>query len=602
MYLNYLPHTRCKCVQYLVQIRQLQLLRRHVNIGAKPPIRDRSKLVTWSMQTLHKPFPNNMKRYFSTDSGLNKHQQILSSEDEIDEADTIDLQCDLNQQSGTAQSADELFALIDESPLNITQCISALWIYYQRIDSSEMETLTERVQKELLPTMDKHIGTMDANDLSCCYLYLRKMHVSNSNTTLERILMQALHIIDIEQNRSLVPLSALSRLLVGINLERDFFTPLVCRNFITHLQQHITHCQSEQEVRLLSTCMFQLHPLIDKELLDMYKMQVERLMDSNVLSSSTPKALLKSLHMLNLPVWSHLNTELIRKVLLELRPCLTHLESNDLKSVCRTFLHHQEPASMLQPLKEATEELLQREPTADSLACAAPFAELHQRDAYIQQFRDLMRSKSAWDLPNASGHFFSVLRALKIADVRCCDEYWSAVVNEIQSNPEAQTNQRFLRHCQRYMNFNNNLGGTYRFIKLERLLSRLCFDAIENDVAGRLTSKFAHLASFVIAYGHTPFAWKKFPNILLSKILAMTPQFDNKDCFLLSRGMQIACELRFRQHLPPLVAMQLSTIDSALISCSERHLASSELLPLNATDLSVIVRTLSHRKSESKSS
>lgn len=598
MYLNYLPHAGCKCVQYLVQIRQLQLLRRHVNIGAKPPIRDRSEMVTWSMQTLHKPFNNNINRYFSTESGSNKHHQILSSEDELDDGDTLNLQYDLSQQLGTAQSASELFALIYENPSNITQCISALWIYYQRLTTSEMENLTDRVQQELLPNLDKYISTMNVNDLSSCYLYLRKVRVPNSNTTLERILMRALHIIDSEQNRSLVPLSALSRLLVGINHERDFFTPLVCRNFMTHLEQHITHCQSEQEVRLLSTCMFQLHPLIDKELLDMYKMRVEMLLHDNVLSSSTPKALLKSLHMLNLPVWSHLNTEIIRKVLLELQPCLANLESNDLKSVCRTFLHHQEPASMQLPLKAATEALLHREPTADSLACAAPFAELHQRDAYIRQFLELLRSKSAWDLPNASGHFFSVLRALKIADVRCCDAYWSAVVNELESSPEAQTNQRFLRHCQRYMNFNNNLGGTYRFVKLERLLSRLCLDSIENDVAGRIPSKFAHLAAFVIAYGHTPFAWKKFPNILLSKILAMTPQFDKKDCFLLSRGMQIACELRFRQHVPPLVAMQLSTIDSALISCSERYLAASELQPLNATDLSVIVRTLSHRKSE----
>lgn len=598
MYLSYLPHTRCKCVQYLLQIRQLQLLRRHVNIGAKPPIRDRSEMVTWSMQSLHKPYHSNMKRYFSADSGSSKHHQMLSSEDDLENSDTINMQSDLSPQLGTAQSADELFALIDDNPLHLMQCISALWIYYQRLTSSEMEALKDRIQRQLLPNLDQHIGTMDVNDLSCCYLYLRKMHVPNSNTTLEEILTRALHIIDMEQESSLVPLPALSRLLVGINLERDFFTPLVCRNFIPHLEQHITHCQSEQEVRLLSTCMFQLHPLIDKELLDMYKARVEKLLQDSVLSSSTPKALLKSLHMLNLPVWSHLNTELIRKVLLELRTCLAHLESNDLKTVCRTFLHHQEPASLLQPLKAATEALLQRETNVDSLACTAPFAELHQRDAYIRQFRDLLQSKSAWEVPNASGHFFSVLRALKIADVRCCDAYWLAVVNELETKPEVQTNQRFLRHCQRYMNFNNNLGGTYRFIKLERLLSRMCFDAIENDVAGRLPSKFGHLAAFVIAYGHTPFAWKKFPNILLSKILTMTPQFDIKDCFLLSRGIQIASELRFRQHLPPLMAMQLSTMDSVLISCSERHLAASEQQPLNANELSVIVRTLSHRKSE----
>jgi len=148
------------------------------------------------------------------------------------------------------------------------------------------------------------------------------------------------------------------------------------------------------------------------------------------------------------------------------------------------------------------------------------------------------------------------------------------------------------------MNFNNNLGGTYRHLELERKLSRMCMNAIEHDIAGRLPAKFARLASFVLAYGQTPLAWKKFPNFLLSKMLAMAPQLGIQDCFLLSRGMQIASELRFRQHLPALAGMQLSTMDSILIGCAERHLRDAEKDPLNASELSMIVRTLSHRKSK----
>ncbi|XP_030555917.1 uncharacterized protein LOC115759182 [Drosophila novamexicana] len=612
MYLNYLPRAPCKCLQYLLQMRQLQLLCRHVNNGAKPPIRDASWLCEPRLATgqllLPLPISHNYsrRRASSTDiQGTVEQQQVLSSLEELEDGcESISLQKDaLSLRLIAARSPQELLDLCAPGQLPSThqvQCISLLWPHFQRLAASEKEALTAQLQQRVPKTLTPQlVAALDVNDLSCCYLYLRKMHVPNSDDTLERILLRALNIIELAtegQQLRLVPLPALSRLLVAINLERDFFTPLVCRNFMPHLERHVANCHSEQDVRLLSTCLFQLHPLIDAELLAAFKQRVQELLQCGTLGSDTPKALLKLLHMLNMPRWSHLNTALIRQLLLGLRSCLPTLEPSDLKSVCRTFLHHQEPVALMQPLKMATERLLQQEPTPDALSCAVPFASLQQRDAYIQQFRQLLHSKAAWQLPNASGHFFSVLRALKIADVRICDAYWSAVVGVLSNDPQEQRHLRFLRHCQRYMNFNNNLGGTYRHQGVERTLSRMCLDAIERDVAGRLPAQFARLASFVLAYGQTPFGWKKFPNLLLSKMLAMAPQFDIQDCFLLGRGMQIACELRFRQHVPHLLAMQLSTMDSILIACAERHLGNSEQQPLNASDLSVLVRTLSHRK------
>ncbi|EDW02889.1 uncharacterized protein LOC6562320 [Drosophila grimshawi] len=605
MYLNCLPRTPCKYMQYLLQTRQLQLLRRHVKIGAKPPIKEAvPRPMRSRQQQLFKLNQSVLRSYSSDQSSAEQQQQIVSSMGELDGCEAIKLEDELSLRIGSATSVQELFELMEQEqfdPAHQVQCISVLWTHYQQGLTSDMqkEALTRRLQKELLPTLSPHIEHMDVNELSCSYLYLRKMHVPNSNAKVEQLLSRALKMVD--EDVELVPLPALSRLLVAINIERDFFTPLVCRNFVPHLERHVANCDSEQEARLLSTCLFQLNPLIDAQLLDVYKQRIQELLQCGTLGSTTPKALVKLLHMLNLPKWSHLNTALIRQLMLALSSCLPQLEPSDLRSVCRTFLHHQEPASLVQPLKIATEALLEREHTPDSLSCAVPFAALQQRDAYMQQFRTLLQSKSAWQLPNASGHFFSVLRSLKVADLRYCNVYWSAVIKELDATVKEQSHLRFLRHCQRYMNFNNNLGGTYRHQLLERRLSRICMETIELDVAGRLPSKFARLAAFVMAYGQTPFDWKKFPNMLLSKMLAMAPQFDIQDCFQLSRGMQIASELRFRQHVPHLLAMQLSTMDSILISCAERHLNSSstsdeQQQPLNASDLSLIVRTLSHRK------
>lgn len=512
MYFNYLPRVQCNCLQYLVQRRQLRLLRRHVNIGAKPPIiRGRFDVVPILSQQQTKMTNYRMLRPYSTHGDIVRQQQVFNEVDELDNKAVVNSNGTSSLQLSTGQSVQELLTSMGQDSLNGTQQVQGilkLWMHYQRMALEDKLTLSDQLQTQVMPQLETHISEMDIEELSCCFLYLRKMHVPNSDCTLERILTRALKIIELEVGKELIPLPALSRLLVAVNLKRDFFTPLVCRNFTPHLERHIVDCHTEQQVRLLSTCLFQLHTLIDNELLEAFKQRVGNLLQAGTLSSSTPKALLKLLHMLNLPVWSNRNTALIRQLMLELRDCLPQLESSDLKSVCRTFLHHQEPASLIQPLKEATEALMQREPSADALSCAVPFSNLQQRDAYIRQFQELLKSKDAWELPNASGHFFSVLRALKIADVRYCNAYWTAVMDELETD---QTHLRFLRHCQRYMNFNNNLGGTYRHHDVERKLSRMCLDAIENSVAGRLPSKFAHLAAFVMAYGLRPLPLRSSP-------------------------------------------------------------------------------------------
>ncbi|EDV31548.1 uncharacterized protein Dana_GF14495, isoform A [Drosophila ananassae] len=586
MYLNYISRAQWKYFRHLLQMRHMRLLAgKHTNLTARLPLQGVSLPAFAAEGPLQ-------RRLYSFESDDPMDATITRSSSDLDpllkrlaEAPTIDSVLDVMINNAMQHT-------------HIVEGISILWQHYQGVDQPDRSALTERLLQSILPLLEPHINQLDVDELSRTYLYLRKMHIPNCNPAVEAVLMRALLLVNNQVDKdNPVPLTALSRLSVGINLERDFFTPLVCRNFVHYLENHIAQCRSEEQVRLLSTCLFQLHMIVDEELLNSFKLKVIQLIDENVLSHETPKALLKVIHMLNIPVWSQEHTQLIRKIMLVLEPCIPQLDPGDLKSVCRTFLHHQEPAELASSLKESSEKLLKEEASADALSCLVPFATPLERDKYTQRFRELLHSEEAWLLPNASGHFFSVLRALKIADLKFCNTYWSGVVRELDSCAEEQTHLRFLRHCQRYMNFNNNLGGTYRHFEVEKKLSHMCMSAMEEDISGRLPTKFARLAAFVLAYGHTPFSWKKFPNVLLSKLLAMAPQLDINECFLLSRGMQIACELRFRQHLPSLASMQLATMDNVLISCAERHLARADEEPLSASDLSMIVRTLSHRKS-----
>lgn len=229
---------------------------------------------------------------------------------------------------------------------------------------------------------------------------------------------------------------------------------------------------------------------------------------------------------------------------MSLKPVLKQIDVNELKKVCRIYHYHMEPASIHASLSEAVERLLSTNMSPETLTCFVPFAQPHKREALINAYKALVSSSNSWQQTNATAHLFSTLRGLKISDPKICDAYWNGVLNELDAMPKEDMNTRFLKHCHRYMNFNNNLGGTYRHAALEKRLSQLCMSAIEHDIAGRLPKLFARLASFVLAYGHTPFSGEKYPNILLSKIINMSRQFTPIDCVLLSRGQQISLEIR----------------------------------------------------------
>ncbi|XP_065357681.1 FAST kinase domain-containing protein 1, mitochondrial [Calliphora vicina] len=475
---------------------------------------------------------------------------------------------------------------------HIVQSVILLWMSNRQNNYANPQPIEQNFMEYLLPLLNENVPKLNTNEMTTCYLYLRKMGVENSEPVMQQLLMNALN--EVESAEEIIGLPALSRLVVGITTGRDFFTPMLCVNFMRHLQHHIAMCKSEEEARMIAICMFKLQILINDEMVELYKSKVSDLIAAGKISSATPKTVIKILNLLNMAVWSHKHVALIRNLLLTMETCIKQLDGNDLKNVCRIYQYHMEPAALNEPLAEAIEELLSHQMTAENLACFVPFAQPQRRESLINAFKAIISSPESWQSHNSTGNLFSTLRGLKISDNKICNAYWNGVVAELETTSEDETHLRFLRHCHRYMNFNNNLGGTYRHMVLEKKLSQLCMRFIEHDLAGRIPQKFARLASFVLAYGHTPYSWKKYPNILLSKIISMGDQFTPTDCFLISRGLQISLEMRYRYQVPQLVGMQLSTIDSVLTASIEKHLNDEQL---TVTDLNMLVRTLSNRRS-----
>lgn len=420
---------------------------------------------------------------------------------------------------------------------HVVQSIILLWMFYKQNDVDNHKSLLDKLKRILMENIKK----LNITELSTCYLCLRKMDEDNSQPLMRDLLMTALK--EVESSEEIISLTALSRLVVGINTGRNFFTPMLCANFIKHLDHHIVECSSENDARLIAICILNLQPLICNEMMTMFKEKVQYLLKSGEISASNPKTILKILNMLNMSVWSNQHVDLIRNLLLALKPAIKELEIKDLKSASRIYQYHMEPASIHEPLSEALEELLATHMSPETLACYVPFSQPNKRDTLINAFKALLSCDDSWEQSNASGFLFSILRGLKISESKICNTYWNGILHKLeQLDSEVQTT--FLRHCHRYMNFNNNLGGTYRHIELEKKLSQLCMRAIEHDVSGRIPYKFARLASFVLAYGHTPYSWKKYPNILLSEVITMADLFTPNDCFLLSRGIRTSLEMR----------------------------------------------------------
>ncbi|XP_005177835.3 FAST kinase domain-containing protein 1, mitochondrial isoform X1 [Musca domestica] len=469
---------------------------------------------------------------------------------------------------------------------HVVQTIVLLWMFRRLNDVDNHRSILDKIE----PLLMQYVEQLNVNEISTCYLYIRKMGEENSHPLLQELLTRALNCVE---NSDVVGLPALSRLIVGINAGRNFFTPMLCANFIRHLHAHVNQFCTDDEARMIAIIMLNLQPLIDDGLMSVFKQRVKTLIDNGEISAAKPKTIIKILNMLNMAVWSNRHMDLIRDLLLTIKPAINQLDANDLKIISRIYQYHMEPACLQEPLSLALEELLATHMSPETLACYVPFSQPNKRDTLTNAFKALLASADSWKQTNATGFLFSILRSLKISDTKVCNAYWNGVLNELNAVPDNETHTSFLKHCHRYMNFNNNLGGTYRHMALEKKLSQMCMRAIEHDVSGRIPYIFARLASFVLAYGHTPYSWKKYPNIILSKIINMADQFTVADCFLISRGLRISLEMRYRYQTPQLANMQLATIDSVLTSCADRVLADNQL---NTSDLNALVRMLSNRK------
>lgn len=484
---------------------------------------------------------------FDVANNISLRNMLYSSEDsnliaEINKCERVDEVC-------------RVLENMDDDANDIRGVIQSVLVIYD-IEKSHLtgKKTKEHMKKLSLPTefqkiIDKILrvkASMSPDELTCCLLYLNKLGFGIKEDHMQELLKECLNRINNENEA--FPLTSLSRFTVAMSsMQGNLYLYLICIDLMPRLVQMLQETKSSEDLRLISICLNHLPKLVTNNILSIYKSKVQELLQDGTINKETVRCILKIVNFLTYPQWSQPNMRLIRELSLILRDDIPSFQTRELVSLFKIVQNHLEPASLIPSITDKAKLLLKESPSAELLACAVLYSLPQSRLELTEIAKSIMFSSeemSSAALPS----LFKVLRLLKISNIKLIDAYWDRVLNEIESNPEEKENYRLARTSHRYMHFNNNLGGTYRHGKLEAVVSGLILNELRTGLSNMMPMRFSKLSSFIVAYGTHEKKGSRmsyaFPNFIVEKLEEIKEQLSVFDCLQISRGLQIALEMR----------------------------------------------------------
>lgn len=434
---------------------------------------------------------------------------------------------------------------------------------------------------------------MTIEEMSYCFHYLSKLGVSVREPVMERMTNKIIEQIKKKEN---FPLAYLSHYTVGLSTDKGLYSSMLAVTTIPQIYKQLNECTNADDLYMLTICLTNISNIISLNLLEDFKKKVEQLLDDEILNETTSKSILKVINLLNYPHWSFRNTKLVRKLLLEIQDNIKFFETRNLVTVNRAFQSQLESAKLVPLLVKRAQELLEEKPKVELLSLAILHVTPDQRVKIAGMLRTFLSTYqiSTTQSGETLQTVFKILRLLKISDINLCDVYWNKVLNEIYGTKEPNLIYRLCKYIQKYMFFNNNLGGTYRHIEFEKSMIQMIMFELKSPL---FPKDFAKLASFIIAYGDGS-AGVAIPQFIVDQIESLQEQFTIKDCLQLSRGVQILLEVKFKRPLNSVLANQVDSINYSLGKCAKRHAKNDQL---HLSELNAIIRAFSNRKGESVS-
>lgn len=114
------------------------------------------------------------------------------------------------------------------------------------------------------------------------------------------------------------------------------------------------------------------------------------------------------------------------------------------------------------------------------------------------------------------------------------------------------------------MNFNSNMSGTYRHYKFEQQMIEWLNEELRHGVSAIIPSRYCRIFSFFISYPNENIG-NEIPELMVNKVLNNVGQYSIYDCYIISRGLNIAFINRRKKSLPIFLDHYVSIIINILI-------------------------------------
>ncbi|CAB3375268.1 Hypothetical predicted protein [Cloeon dipterum] len=491
----------------------------------------------------------------------------------------------LFKQLNEAKSVQDIFAFMhkhkDElNPILVSQAVMVLWdlqrLFLQYCteeflaDSiAELKSYIKAVNghpdfNALLRSISDHCEDLKPDALTCLLLYLGKMGVQLTHPTMQKLLLVSSGKID------QFPLTALSRFLVALQTGYNMKTIEWCRPAVPIVLEKLQNVKEAEDFRLVTISLSHLHPFMTPKILKLLFSKARELLEEGVLGPHTPKAVVKILNFSNYTRALKPEPDLINSLMLTLEGNISKLRVGDVVSLIRCTENFMQPSKIAEELNEYVLSCLsQMEPLTlpiDLFNGTLIATSLNPSISFVEKLiEDHIRSAS---FSSNITPLFKLLRFIKTPNRELCDLYWNRIALHLKRFPKDIN--LLLNIVFKYMHFNNNMGGTYRNEKFEKVACDMIHDLMKTPMQF-VTSFVSRSVAFLVAYSP-----EELPAEVMTRTMNMADQFSVVDCHNISRGIKMATTIKGSPKNPVMLD-QIVKLNSVVSSSIRNHLFTGDL-------------------------
>ncbi|GLV37150.1 uncharacterized protein CBL_02020 [Carabus blaptoides fortunei] len=352
-------------------------------------------------------------------------------------------------------------------------------------------------------------------------------------------------------------------------------------------------CKSAEDFKLLTICLNKMQQLVSNKHLNSYKIIAEKLIEDDVIKNDDCRVIIKALRFLSQPQWHDCNTTTINKLMYLLKGRIDKLTSKELIILFKVFQMQREPADMLEEIQKHASKLLQKmegeidssvETILDLLSCIVSFSSPLQRPRFEKLAKRYIENNLT---PLSLSALYKILYHIKSSDTELCNIFWDRLLQCVQNDTPTDILPSLISICHKYMHFSQDIGTRYRYYKFENTIIKMLLTELDINLLSYIPSKFARIASFIIAYSNDI----ETAENTLQRLIDMSHRFNSGDCLIVSKGLQFALEnIKFRKDND--VMKLLNSLTESLDKCIVKEMKQNNDLP----NINILLRGYMIRK------